>query len=75
MTNQELVIELQRAYRCIQGMHKALTTGTEFAVWYHAPTLGAAKRFVYQGELDGSAYFEGKQVSVLHDALKLGGAA
>lgn len=72
LTNDQLIIELQRAYRCIQGMHNALTRGIECNFGYHALTIGAAKRYVFEGELDGSTYFEGKQVSVLHDALKLG---
>lgn len=68
---QHLRAELGRAYRCIQGMHHALQTGKEFAESYHAPTVGAAKRFVYEGQLDGSEYFIGKPVEVLHAALAL----
>ena len=64
--------EQGRAYRCIQGMHNALTLGISFAAEaYHAPTIGAAKRFVFENALDGSDYFMGKPVDVLHAALKL----
>ena len=72
MTNEQLIIELQRAYRCIQGMHHAISTGKPFeAEAYHAPTIAAAKRFVFEGALDGSDYFMGKPVEVLHAALSL----
>ena len=71
LTKEQLEVELQRAYRCIQGLHTSFLKGSSFSESYHALTLGAAKRFVYKGELDGSVYFEGKHVSVLHDALKL----
>lgn len=73
MTNEELTIELQRAYRCIQGMHNVLTKGQPMGVAevYHSPTIAAAKRFVFEGVLDGSRYFEGKKVDVLHAALRL----
>lgn len=64
--------ELGRSYRCIQGMHNTLTRGISFsAEAYHAPTIGAAKRFVFEGSLDGSDYFIGKPVDVLHAALAL----
>lgn len=74
MTNEELTIELERAYRCIQGMHHAMRhVHADFpANGYHALTIGAAKRFVYEDHLDGSRYFEGKHVSVLYEALRLG---
>ena len=75
MTNEELTIELQRAYRCIQGMHNALrAVQADFpGNGYHAPTIGAAKRFVFEGALDGSNFFEGKHISILHEALRLDG--
>jgi len=63
--------ELGRTYRCIQGMYHSLTTGKEFNLGYHAPTVAAAKRFVFEGHLDGSEYFMGKSVDVLHAALRL----
>jgi len=69
---ERLTNDLQRAYRCIQGMHNALTSGKPFtAEAYHAPTIAAAKRFVWEGALDGVRYFTGKPVEVLHDALAL----
>lgn len=71
MTNEELTLELQRAYRCIQGMHNALTTGADFHEAYHAPTIAAAKRSVFEDALDGSDYFVGKPVEVLYTALRL----
>lgn len=68
----QLRIELGRAYRCIQGMHKALNDNpASFPEAYHAPTLGAAKRCVFEGALDGSEFFTGKPVEVLHAALRL----
>ena len=63
--------EQGRAYRCIQGMHNALKKGGEFPEAYHSPTIGAAKRFVFEGALDGSDYFIGKPVDLLHKALAL----
>lgn len=68
-----LKAELGRAYRCIQGMHNALkAANVDFgSSGYHTPTIGAAKRFVWEGELDGSDYFIGKPVEVLHAALRL----
>ncbi len=66
--------EQGRAYRCIQGMHHALTLGISFtAEAYHSPTIAAAKRFVFEGALDGSDYFTGKPFDVLHAALRLPG--
>lgn len=74
MSKPELREELERAYRCICGFHTMMRKGelldrTAFA--YHSPTIGAARRFVIEGKLDGARYFEGKQIEVLHDALKL----
>ena len=63
--------EQERAYRCIQGMHNALHKGTPFDEAYHSLTVGAAKRFIFEGALDGSDYFVGKKVEVLHAALAL----
>lgn len=63
--------EQERAYRCIQGMHNALHKGIPFDEGYHSLTLGAAKRYVFEGALDGSDYFVGKKVEVLHAALAL----
>ena len=72
MTNEELTIELQRAYRCIQGLHSLQTVKPTAPLFlYHAPTIAAAKRFVFEGELDGSSYFIGKDASILVAALHL----
>lgn len=74
MADIDLKRELERAYRCICGFSTARRKGdilddTAFA--YHSPTIGAARRFVLDGQLDGAAYFEGKPVDVLHKALDL----
>ena len=64
--------ELGRAYRCIQGMHNAMQKDpASFPEGYHAPPIGAAKRYVFEDALDGSDYFIGKPVDVLHAALAL----
>lgn len=65
--------ELGRAYRCVQALHNALTAMQADIPGggYHALTIGAAKRFVFEGAMDGSDYFVGKPVAVLHEALKL----
>jgi hypothetical protein len=69
----EVRTEQGRAYRCIQGLHNALTAMQADipANGYHAPTIAAAKRFVFEGSLEGSEYFIGKPVDVLHAALAL----
>lgn len=72
MTNEELTIELQHAYRCIQGLNNALKELKKNTPSHLALTVGAAKRYVYEDALDGSQYFVGKHVSVLHEALALG---
>lgn len=74
MADIDLRRELERAYRCITGLHTAARDGKlpEVDVLaYQSPVIGAARRFVIEGKLDGAEYFEGKHVSVLHDALKL----
>lgn len=73
MSEDELKTELERAYRCIQGMHKALVDAhiQTASMAYHAPTIGAAKRFVFLGALDGAEYFIGKDVGELHKAMAL----
>lgn len=65
--------ELGRAYRCIQAMHNALTAMQADIPGngYHSPTIAAAKRFVWEGAIDGTDYFVGKPVAVLHAALAL----
>lgn len=69
----DLRTELERAYRCICGLHTAIRKGElpgGPVLGYHSPTIAAARRFVTEGELDGSEYFIGKHVDVLHAALK-----
>ena len=64
--------ELERAYRALRGLYGAIAQGEmpdKALMGYHSPTRAAAARFVHEGELDGSEYFIGKDVSVLHDAL------
>ena len=65
--------ELGRSYRCIQALHNSLTAMQAEIPGngYHALTIGAAKRYVFEGAMDGSEYFIGKSVSVLQEALKL----
>lgn len=72
---QQLRTELGRAYRCIKGMHNALTTlqAEMPGNGYHLPTVAAANRFVFEDSLDGTDYFIGKPVDVLHAALALPG--
>lgn len=70
---EKLKTELERAYRAIRGFYTAYQNGTpsdRAVVAYHSPTIAAACRFVKTGELDGSEYFIGKPVEVLHEALK-----
>ena len=62
--------ELGRAYRAIQGLWNARVNHTPFPEGYHAPTIAAARRFITDDSLEGAAYFEGKQVDVLHEVLK-----
>lgn len=68
-----LHIELGRAYRALHAYAHARRAGTvlnETAVAYHSLTAAAAARFVHEGTLDGSEYFIGKPVEVLHAALR-----
>lgn len=72
---ERLRMELERAYRALFGFWNATQKGQvlgEAAQSYHAPTIAAACRSVNDGSLDGSEYFIGKPVSVLHDALRGG---
>lgn len=74
MTPTELEIELGRAYRALRGLYGQIAKDQmpdKTMLAYHSPTIAAALRFVHEGELDGSQYFIGKPVSVLHDALAL----
>lgn len=66
--------ELERAYRCISGLYVSIQKGRlppDDVLAYQSPVIGAARRFVVEGQLDGSKYFDGKSVDVLHAALKL----
>ena len=73
MNELQLIEELEKAYRCIQGLHNSIVMAKvqSSSVGYHMPTIAAAKRFVYLGALDGSEYFIGKDVSVLQRAMQL----
>lgn len=65
--------ELERAYRCIRGLYGQIANGhtpDKIMLAYHSPTLAAAIRFVDEKQLDGSEYFIGKPVEVLHEALR-----
>lgn len=73
MTEQELKTELERAYRCIRGFYSANVRGKtldDTPLAYHSPTIAAAIRFVDEGALDGSEYFIGKNVDVMHDVFR-----
>lgn len=70
---ERLRTELGRAYRALNAYTNARDRGeplAEGAVAYHSLTEAAAKRFVRVGALDGSEYFIGKSVDVLHAALR-----
>lgn len=59
--------ELGRAYRAVHGFYSAHRAEQPLmSLAYHTPTIGAAGRFVREGALDGSDYFIGKPVAVLH---------
>lgn len=73
LTKEQLEEELAKAYRALRGLYGRVVNGTtpdKAMVAYHSPTLGAALRFVNYGQMDGSAYFVGKHISVLHDTLR-----
>lgn len=70
--NAALKEELGRAYRAVHGFYNAHRDGkppSDAMVGYHTPTIAAAARFVREGSLEGTNYFIGKHVSVLHEAL------
>lgn len=73
MTPEQMKLELENAYRCIQGLYKIVNERpTQSATLaYHRLTIAAAKRFVYLGELDGAEYFIGKSVDELTAAMIL----
>ena len=71
--SERLRTELGRAYRALNAYTSARDRGEplpDHAVAYHSLTEAAAKRFVNHGALDGSEYFIGKSVDVLHAALR-----
>lgn len=71
--NERLRAELGRAYRALTAYTNARDKGVPLsttAVAYHSLSEAAAKRFVHHGALDGSEYFIGKSVGVLHAALR-----
>ena len=64
--------ELGRAWRALHVYANTAKTGvlpTDATRAYHQPTIAAAKRFVLDGAFDGTAYFIGKPVEVLHETL------
>lgn len=66
--------ELDRAYRALCGYAKAHDRGeplSKASVGYHSLTVGAAKRWTLEQQMDGADYFVGKPVDVLHKALAL----
>lgn len=70
---QKLRTELGRAYRALHGLYASYARGVQPSntmVGYHSITIAAAARFVNEGSLDGTDYFIGKSVDILHDALK-----
>ena len=70
---EHLRTELGRAYRALAAYMNAADSGeplSKAAFAYHSLTQAAAKRFVNHGALDGSEYFIGKSVDVLHAALR-----
>jgi len=70
---ERLRYELGRAYRALAAYTLAYAKNeplNDAAIEYHSLTEAAAKRFVNHGALDGSEYFIGKSVDVLHAALR-----
>lgn len=65
--------ELERAYRALFAYAQAKVnnrTPSEAALSYHAMTIGAAVRFVLDSELDGSSYFEARDIQDLLETLR-----
>jgi hypothetical protein len=68
-----LTKELERAYRALTGLSgaaldKELPDQTMWA--YHSLVIAAARRFVFEGELDGAAWFEGQHYEVMQEFLR-----
>ena len=80
-TRVELELEITRlrdelgiAYSALGAyalMHERGTRLPETAVICHSLAVGAARRYGHDRSLDGAAYFIGKDINVLHAALKL----
>jgi len=74
VTEPELRIELGRAYRALGGLYRKVRSGVApdpTMLAYHSPTIAAACRFTTTGEIgEGSAFFIGKPVEELHNALR-----
>lgn len=69
-----LRIELERAYRALRGFWTFACkeeVPDRSMLAYHSMTIGAACRFVDEGDIAGSNFFEGKPVAILHDALSM----
>lgn len=72
MSDPDLKVELERAYRALRGLYGCAVNGRapdKTMLAYHSLAIGASLRFVNEGALDGTAYFIGKPASVLHDVL------
>lgn len=67
--------ELDRAYRAlfayVQVSERREASLSMSALLYHAPTIGAAKRWVIERAMDGADHFTGKHPQELQDALDL----
>ena len=67
-----LQTELGKAYRVVHGFYSKLRKNERpdpAMLAYHSMTLAAAGRFVREGSLDGSNYFEGKPVEIMKQEL------
>lgn len=74
LTKEQLLIELERAYRCICGFYTNACRGQlmeERTMTYHSPTIGAAMRSVMLDKMDGAEWFIGKNSDELNAALRL----
>lgn len=69
---QRLEKELCHAYRAVRGYYSCTADHqpSQGVRVYHCLTNAAAIRFVDEGSLEGSGYFEGKPVDVLNDVLR-----
>lgn len=64
--------ELGRAWRALHAYAYAARVGKALpsaTAAYHELAIAAASRFVHEGSFDGTAYFVGKPVEALHEAL------